>query len=616
MNRVVIGLFVAIAMACATGCQTHSPATYTTERLPSAMGNSATLLASTPPLNAHANSRVQAVSYTAPVEHLPPTVQDFGTLTSWPMSLDEAVRIALEQSPVVRGAGGKTLGTAFDPAIFDIDPNLGPKAALAAYDTQVKSSLGHNGGSSALASGAFGVFSQPTDMAELGVGRTFSNGTRVHLGSVGGYDAVLAGGIFGAYGGNMRHPLMRGAGNEINAIAGPNARPGAYRGIWIAQLDANKMDLDLEQAVQDLAREVAMTYWALYFSFHDLEAKQAALEQARQTWHREQARVAEQVSPPDVEAIARQQYYSADAIVKNAISGSGPGGTGVYGAELRLRSLLALPAADGHLIRPTSQPLEAELHFNWKEALQMAHSRRIELRKQQVDIRKRELELKAAQNLARPQVDVVGRYRRPAADIGNRDASFSGALQGWQVGIEYSRAWGNRRENAAVRNAELRLRRDRALLEERYRQLSAQLRAAFTEIDRSYGVTQSLIISRDAAKIRLQAEQERHAAGETDIDSVLEAQIRATQSETSMLRSLVDYNLAVINLHYTRGTLLEMLGIGFLSHAAEGQLAFTKNHPSVFFDSNNNGGSGPAELIALPLPSLDSESPESSTIQH
>ena len=119
--------------------------------------------------------------------------------------------------------------------------------------------------------------------------------------------------------------------------------------------------------------------------------------------------------------------------------------------------------------------------------------------------------------------------------------------------------------------------RDRALQNEQQQQLTAQMRSAFTELDRSYGVTQSLAISRDAAKIRLQAEHERHAAGDALIENVLDAQIRATQAETSMLRSLVDYNLAIINLHYVRGTMLEMLGVGFLSHATEEQMSFAQN---------------------------------------
>ncbi len=551
---------------------------FATDGSPPANYDSAVL----PPNAVPEDAEIQAVSYQAPTENRPPRVRDMGALTSWPMSLDEAVNIALENSPIISGAGGQTLGTAFDPAIFATDPNLGPAAALAAFDTQLKSGLTYRGGGNVLSSGSFGVFSQPMNAAELGLARVFRSGTRARVGVLGGYDEDIAGGVFGAIGGELRHPLQRGAGAEFNLIAGPDGK----RGIWITQLDSNKADLELEQAVRDFVRDVAITYWSLYFSYCDLEAKQTALENARQTWLLEQTRVAEQVSPPDVEALARQQYYTADAAVQNAIGGGGPGGSGVYGAEAKLRSLLALPTADGSLIRPTAQPLEAELLFDWDEALSLAHSRRVELRMQSIDIEKRDLELKVSRNLRRPKVDVVGQYRGPMSDPTNRDTAFSAALQTWQVGIEFSKVLGDRREDAAVRNAELRLSRDHALKNELQQQVTAQMHAAFTELDRSYGVTQSLAISRDAAKIRLRAEHERHVAGDAIIENVLEAQIRATQAETSMLRSLVDYNLAIINLHYVRGTLLEMFGVGFLSHATEDRVSFAQNHPSIFAETH------------------------------
>jgi len=176
----------------------------------------------------------------------------------------------------------------------------------------------------------------------------------------------------------------------------------------------------------------------------------------------------------------------------------------------------------------------------------------------------------------------------PADDPGDRDALFSEALQGWQIGIEVSRSLGNRREHAAVRNVELRLSREHALMNEQRRQVSVQLRSAFTELDRAYGVTQSLAVSRDAARIRLRAEAKRHAAGDTHIERVLEAQIRATQAETSFLRSLVDYSLAFIKVHFIRGTLLEMLGVGFSEHATADEIVFAHVGPSAFAAPSRN----------------------------
>ncbi len=253
----------------------------------------------------------------------------------------------------------------------------------------------------------------------------------------------------------------------------------------------------------------------------------------------------------------------------------------MYNVELKLRTLLALPTTVDRLIHPVGPPLEASLRFDWQESDALAQTNRIELRKQQSEINKRLLELKAARNLQRPQVDLIGKYRRLADDPSTDTDLFSQALQGWQVGIEYSRPVRNRRENAAVHNAHLQLSRARAIAEEQRRHVISELRAAFIELDRAYGAMNSMAQSRDASLIRLNAQSERHAAGDVHVEEVLEAQVRATQAETQFQRSLVDYNLAFIKVHHARGTLLSVMGVGFGAPTIN-ECRFALNSPSVF----------------------------------
>ncbi|WP_442509428.1 TolC family protein [Novipirellula sp. SH528] len=556
------------------------------------------------PAKTASESLLQTVSYSEPTlsfqaesflaanaARVPPTADQFDSLTPWPLSLDEAVMIALDNSPVIRDRGGRVLTfpdavrTTLDPAVLKSDPNLGIDASLSAFDTQFETGLLYNGGgssvNSAFSSGQFGVFAQPETLAKMGVGRVLRSGTKVSVGGVGGYDEELAGGFYAAYGAEARHPLMRGAGTQFNQIAGPLAKPGMYRGVLISQLEHNQARLEVEQSVSELVRDVAIVYWELFFAYQNLEAKQTALDNARKAWEREQQRVAQNVSPADVEALARQQYYSAEAGVRNAICGTTPGQTGVYNVELKLRTLLALPTTDDRLIHPVGPPLEASLRFDWQESDALAQTNRIELRKQQSEINKRVLELKAARNLQRPQVDLIGKYRRLADDPSTDTALFSQALQGWQVGIEYSRPVMNRRENAAVHNAHLQLSRARAIAEEQRRHITSELRAAFIELDRAYGAMNSMAQSRDASRIRLNAQSERHAAGDVHVEEVLEAQVRATQAETQFQRSLVDYNLAFIKVHHARGTLLSVMGVGFGAPTIN-ECRFALNSPSVF----------------------------------
>jgi outer membrane protein TolC len=587
----ILGIFVAIvAVALMGGCHFLSPANVSTENqaVDTGIDHSPHVLR-----KIHVGEElVLTEPYEESADHPPPRVQDFAKLTPWKMSLDEAVRIALENSQVIREAGGRVYAvpeaarTILEPALRASDPNFGPEAALAAFDTQLESGFFWNGGNGAITSafqgGALGAFSQPTTMAKLGLGKRFATGTSVGFGGVGGYDEQLAGGPYAAFGGEIRQALLRGAGTDVNRIAGAFGGPGAYRGLWIAQIDADKAQLDFEQSIRDLVRDVSYSYWELHYAYRNLDTCLVNLETSRQTWQREQRRVAEQAGRPDDEILAKQQYYAADAAVQNAISGTGPTGTGIYNMEIKFRLLLGLPTYDGRLIRPDDRPLDADFRFDWNESLHMAQTRRVELRKQEATVTQRNLELKAARNFRKPQLDMVGSFRQLGGDPTQSTATFSQALNGWQLGVEYRQALGFRRENAAIRNAELRLIRDKAVMDETRRQVTAELRTVFTELDRAYGVMQSLAVSRDAAKSRMNAEVERHAAGEAQIERVFEAQHLATQAETAFERSLVDYNHAFIKVHIARNTLLEVMGIGLSERPAAKEYLSAQQSPSVF----------------------------------
>lgn len=64
----------------------------------------------------------------------------------WNMTLEEAVRVALADSQVIRDLGGAVLRTPanaethWDPALVETDPRLGVEAALSAFDAELTAS--------------------------------------------------------------------------------------------------------------------------------------------------------------------------------------------------------------------------------------------------------------------------------------------------------------------------------------------------------------------------------------------------------------------------------------------------------------------------------------------
>ncbi|XZE56207.1 TolC family protein [Planctomycetaceae bacterium SH139] len=524
----------------------------------------------------------------------PPRIEDYAQLPRVEMSLDDAVRLALQNNSVIGDLGGQvlsmpdTLPSTFDASLIGSHPSIGPQAALAAFDTQFESGVTYNGGGrgvgSAFSSGQFGVFAQPQTLTKLGFAKVLPSGTAVSVGGVAGYDEELAGGAYAALGGELRHPLMRGAGRQIQQITGPFQRPGFYGGILIARSKQQQASLALEQAVNKLVMDVAAAYWELHFAYQNTHTKQVALEYAAQTWQREQQRVAAATSPADRAAQAHHRYCVAKAEVSNAIAGTGSIGSGVYSMELRLRTLLGLPSVDGRLIVPDAAPMSAEIRFDWQESVAMAHANRVELRRQEEILRVAKMESIAAHNLQLPQVDLLGAYRKLGDDPIQDSPIFNQPLDGWQVGIEIRRAVSNRLENAAVRHARLRLSRELAVLQSQRQFINAELQAALTQLDRAYQVVQVMTDAEQAAAIRLAAEAERHEAGDHLIEQVLDAQLRLTESSTMRQRAIVDYNLAFVSFHHARGTLLDTIGV-VIADSTRDETRFAQLSPSSYLQA-------------------------------
>ncbi|MEC9092939.1 MAG: TolC family protein, partial [Planctomycetota bacterium] len=321
----------------------------------------------------------------------------------------------------------------------------------------------------------------------------------------------------------------------------------------------------------NLVTEVEKTYWELYYSYRNLDNLIAAKEASREVWEKRELR--KQIDRPDDEALARQQYFSFQGQVDNALAGLGPG-QGLYGAERELRRLIGFNAAASELLRPTTDPVTAKAAFDWDNLQMGAMENRVELRKQQWVVKQRELEYLAAKNLNRWQLDFVANYgwrgfgddlagSRSRAEGSALEDFFSGDLDDWNMGFEFGGPIGKRQTFVAVKNAELRLSKSRAVLREQQRQVVLDLNRAFVEVDRAYTAIRTHYNSREAIKDELRPKQKRFelGAGDDDIFFLLDAQQRAANVESNFARSIVDYNLALLNISYESGTTLERYGI-------------------------------------------------------
>lgn len=526
----------------------------------------------------------------------------------WDVKLEEVVQMALSQSKVIRDLGGAVLRspaavqTYWDTAIVDTDPRFGVDAALSAFDAQFSTSLYGEKNDRALNNEFFGggtrILRQDLLVQQTQITKQAVTGTQFSFRHYTDYDSNNAPSNLFAHAWNtnfeteFRHPLLQGSGMEFNRIAGPTNVPGLYNGVLIARANTDIELADFEIAVRDLVSNLENAYWDLYFAYRDLDTKIAARDAALDTWRRIHAlyESGRRGGEAEKEAQAREQFFRFQEDVQNALSGylvdgtrtdnGSPGGTfrgngGVYVAERRLRMLIGMPPTDGRLLRPADEPLSAPLKFDWAETTREAVMRRAELRRQRFQTRRHELEWIASKNFMLPQLDTIGRYRwrgfgnnlldpdgNGVGEFDNAyDNLFHGDFQEWQLGMELNIPIGYRRGTAAVRNAELLLARSRALLREQEHQVLHNVANAVAETDRAFAVSQTAYNRLDAARNQLEAIRAAYDADKATLDLLLEAQRRLAEAESRYFRALSEYAVAVKNVHFAKGTLLDYDGV-------------------------------------------------------
>jgi hypothetical protein len=382
----------------------------------------------------------------------------------------------------------------------------------------------------------------------------------------------------------VRHPLLQGGGVAFNRIAGPSKTPGVINGVLIARVNADISAVDFQLALRDYLSNVENAYWDLVFAYRDLEVKKTARDDSLATWQELKKRNELDVAGANADKVAQaaEQYYRFQQEVEDALSGrlvertrdfnGSTGGTflgagGIYVSERRLRNIVGLPISDGRLIRPITEPTKAKIVFDWEAMSAKSLDSRSEIIRQRMRIKRSNMQLIASRNFLYPTLDAVGRYRfRGLGDslYGKRVPGPSGALvdsdkSEWQVGMEMSLPIGFRRAHSGVRNAQLDIARERALLDNLERQIIHDVSNAITETSRSYRSIETSWNRRTAAKRQfdlLNSDVVQEVKG-IDFNLVLDAERRLAEARVAYNRALISYTVALKNVHLETGSIME-----------------------------------------------------------
>lgn len=536
------------------------------------------------------------------------------------IKLDECIKMALSNATILRddqsfGSPGNALlanpsrvASVYDAAIQDTSflfGNRGVDAALADFDPIFTSNL--QAGKSEdpqntanLGLNAGDVLAEDTGQFQARLEKALANSGTVAIQHDWNYSQNNLQRLFpSAYTGSIqaeyRQPLLAGGGTEFTRIAGPIAQgvrgvSGVSQGVLISRINSDISLVDFEQSVTTLVRDVETKYWDLYLALQLYESEIQTFKDIivfrDNLYIRREAGAAE--------AQAANRLYESDARMKGSLAD-------VLSAEYRLRRLLGLPLNDGDFLTPVDKPTEAPLIPNWESSLLESLANRAELRRQKWEIRSLELQLIAAKNLSRPRLDLVSQYRINGFgdkllggedDDGVTDAGYASAYEvltqgdntGWGAGLQFSMPLGLRLARAQVRNYELRLRKARSVLQEQEQEIARELNNAILEMDRWYLLAESgakrVAVAEDFTETKSIREAINEARDDISLGQVLESKITSRDAGQSYLRSIIEYNKAITELNFRKGTLLQANSI----YLAEGQW-----NPAAYDDAKRRG---------------------------
>lgn len=587
-----------ILLTAATGCHPTQPF-YLRER-----GDLAHYLATATELETPDIEQIsldEVVQTRSPLTLTDPEFDHFRDVT-----LEECAAIALQNSKVIRNLGsltqftisdglvGRTAGstTVYDPAVFETDPQFGVDAALSEFDAQFTTSVFWEKTDRPQNFGGFvgqtifsNFFRRDLGQFNAELAKRTAAGTRFAVRNVTTYDGNnnpsrgIPSDWFTSMEVEATQPLLRGAGTQVNRAP-----------LIISRIRTDIALADFEAGVRNMLLDLENSYWDLQFAYRLLETAKIGRDSALGTWRQQYALTEGGKATSQEEAQSREQYFFFRSQMETAFRD-------LLTAENRLRWLMGIAATDGELLRPVDRPTLARVTFEWDSSHVESLARTAELRRQRWQVKQRETEMIVARNQLLPQLDLVATYRwlgmgdelivapRRGLNFINADPDNAnlpinpgatvpvgaptpgsvawdelteGRFQEFRMGLQFTPPRiGARREMAGVRNAQLSLAREKARLEDMELNVTHLLTNAVQNLDSQYMLAQSHFNRWVAAEKEVEAQLAVVEIKQGGVDLVLNAQRRRANAQADFYRAIVEYNKAIANVHFRKGSLLE-----------------------------------------------------------
>ena len=342
----------------------------------------------------------------------------------------------------------------------------------------------------------------------------------------------------------MRQPLLRNFGIDFNRSI-----------ILLAKNDRLIGDQTFRRQVRDTLRQVEEFYWRLVFARRDVVISARLLSEYETIYDYLVARQAFDITPVQISATkANLEQTKAEFVRRRAA---------VFDAEDRLTAAMNsqdVDLADDIEIIPDDLPQLHRFEVDRLAEVQTALDNRSEIKEQELRVDNAKILVGRAKNGELPRFDLT--FRSTSDGLGtNADSSFDELTRGhfieYFIGVEFEMPIGNRGPRAAHQRSKL-----------QHDQAVATLRKIFEDVILDVNLTTRAMTtaydqigpSFEAAEARVKEVDSIVARAERKDINTLNSELGARQSlaqaRRAMILSMVEYNIAIIDLERAKGTLL------------------------------------------------------------
>lgn len=342
-------------------------------------------------------------------------------------------------------------------------------------------------------------------------------------------------------------PLLRGYGRSLNAAS-----------IKIAGYEADLAAAGTKLQIINVLNAAERAYWRLVAARQELEVRQKQFELAQAQVEKAKRRV-------NAGDAAQIEITRAESGLAQRLEGIIASETEILIAQRDLKKISNATSVgesvvnDATIIRPVTPPEATAYTFPIDALIAQAEANRMELLQSELQLLADALNIEIAMDGTQPKLNVDAGYSFDG--LGTEvDRALHTLVrrkwQSWNLGISGEYAFGNEAAEATLRRAALGRLRSLATLDARKQTVRKDVLDA---IDRVGSAWQRILASQQSAVLAgrtLEAETRQFDAGIRTSTDVLDAASRLADAQSSEVRALADYRIALCDLASATGTTL------------------------------------------------------------